>query len=290
MKVAILPNLTREKAAKVTEDICMWLTVYNTEFACEEAVHAKLSNIRGLKSMPFNSLIEWCDTVITVGGDGSMLHAAKNIVDYEKPILCINAGHLAFMAGLESDELNLLKNLIDGDYHLDKRMLLDCTLIRNGKAFYKNHVINDAVVARGTSMKMPNMLVHCDGRLIGKYRSDGLIVATPTGSSAYSLAAGGPVIDPSIDAIVVTPICPHSLFSRSVVFASSDKIQLTWNPEYPFADPILSVDGEGSLPLEEGDIVSIEKSDKYANFIRIKKDNFYEILQHKLAGTEATVI
>ena len=203
MKIALLPNLTRDRAQEVTIDICKWLDEYGAEYACLDGYKKPFESVENMKYMFFTDLISWCDVVISVGGDGSMLNAAKNTVDYEKPILCINAGRLAFMAGLESNELSLLKELIDGNYYIDKRMLLDVKVIRDGIVINQDHCINDVVLARGATLKITDIDIDCDGKRINTYRADGIIVATPTGSSAYSLSAGGPVINPSIEAIVI---------------------------------------------------------------------------------------
>ncbi|MBQ9066562.1 MAG: NAD(+)/NADH kinase [Clostridia bacterium] len=286
MKIALLPNLTRTRAAQTTQDICGWLSRYGAEYACTAETAAGLPEIPGLRIRPFPELMNWCDVVITVGGDGSMLVAAKHTVDYEKPILCINAGHLAFMAGLERNELSLLKQLIDGNYEIDRRMLLDAKLIRKGKVIDSRHCINDAVLSRGKTIKITDINVSCDDRLINTYRADGIIVATPTGSSGYSLSAGGPVINPSIEAIVVTPICPQSLFARSIVFSSENRIDIACDPKASNKDLVLSFDGEDAIEVLPDDVISLSKSEKYASFIRIKNDSLFEILNQKLSGTE----
>ena len=284
MKIALLPNLTREKAKDVTFEICKWLDTYGAEFACLELYKDVFASVENMRAMTFTELITWCDAVICVGGDGSMLNAAKQTVDFEKPILCINAGRLAFMAGLESNELELLKNLIDGNYTIDRRMLLDVKIVRNGEVISEEHTINDAVLARGALLKITDINVDCDGKRSNSYRADGVIVATPTGSSAYSLSAGGPVINPSMEAIVVTPICPQSLFARSIVFSAENKIELYCDKESGNTDLYLSIDGETSKNITAGDKIEITKSEKFAEFIRIKEDAFFEILNNKLAG------
>lgn len=286
MKIALLPNLTRDRAQEVTIDICKWLDEYGAEYACLDGYKKPFESVENMKYMFFTDLISWCDVVISVGGDGSMLNAAKNTVDYEKPILCINAGRLAFMAGLESNELSLLKELIDGNYYIDKRMLLDVKVIRDGIVINQDHCINDVVLARGATLKITDIDIDCDGKRINTYRADGIIVATPTGSSAYSLSAGGPVINPSIEAIVVTPICPQSLFARSIVFSAENKIDIYSDKAAKNSDLYLALDGEKSQNIGAGDVISITKSEKYAKFIRIKNEAFFEILNKKLAGRE----
>ena len=287
MKIALKPNLTRVHAAETTREIAYWLRKYEAEFAVTPEIYPELSDIEGLGKIEEHDLLTWCDVVIAVGGDGSMLMAAKATVPYDKPILCINAGHLAFMAGLERNELERLKDLIDGNYKIDRRMLLTVRIKRDGETLLHTHCINDVVLARGKQLKLIDYNIDCDGRRINTYRADGVIVATPTGSSAYSLSAGGPVIDPGIEAIVVTPICAQSLFARSIVFNSNNTLQVYCDEEASNLDLVLSVDGGESIPIEKTDMITIDKATKYADFIRIKNDSFFDILNTKLAGLEA---
>lgn len=286
MKIALMPNLTRDIGGKITKEICNWLLLYGAEYACLETDRTVFENVPEMKALTFDDLIPWCDAIITVGGDGSMLRAAKLTVSYGKPLLCIGAGRLAFMAGLERDELSQLRALIDGDYSIDPRMLLTVRLIRNGRVIQEENIINDVVVCRGSKVKIIDLDVYCDDRLINTYRADGVVVSTPTGSSAYCLAAGGPVLNPSMQGIVVTPICAQSLFARSIVFSAENQLAIAISPESRSKDVVLSLDGEDSIKMMEGDLVSISRSPYDAQFIRIKSDPFFEILNNKLAGTE----
>ena len=287
MKIALLPNLTRDTGGRITREICSWLRKYGAEYACQEEDRTVFGDVPEMKALPFEELIPWSDAIITVGGDGSMLRAAKTTVQYGRPLLCINAGRLAFMAGLERNELHLLKALIDGDYWLDPRMLLTVRLLRGGRVLKEEKIINDVVVARGSRVKIIDLDVSCDDRLINTYRADGVVVSTPTGSSAYCLAAGGPVLNPSMKGIVVTPICPQSLFARSIVFSAENQLTININEESRCKDVVVSLDGGDPVKIMEGDIISVSLSEEEAQFIRIKTDPFFEILNHKLAGTEA---
>lgn len=287
MKVALLPNLTRDIGGKITIEICQWLLQYGAEYACQEEDRGTFAKVPSMQFFSFEELLPWCDAIITVGGDGSMLRAAKLTVAYGKPLLCIGAGRLAFMAGLERDELHLLKSLIEGDYWLEPRMLLNVKLLRGGRVLQEENIINDVVVTRGSKVKIIDLDVFCDDRLINTYRADGVVVSTPTGSSAYCLAAGGPVLNPSMEGIVATPICPQSLFARSIVFSADNQLAIRINPESRCKDVVLSIDGGDSIKVMEGDVISVVRSEYTAQFIRIKNDPFFEILNNKLAGTEA---
>ena len=161
-------------------------------------------------------------------------------------------------------------------------MLLDVTVKREGSEIMTDSVINDVVLARGSLMKITDINVDCDGKRSNTYRADGVIVATPTGSSAYSLSAGGPVINPSMEAIVVTPICPQTLFSRSTVFSSENRIELHCDPNASNKELYLSLDGGPTIEFGPNDVIEVTKSDTVADFIRIKNDAFFEILNKKL--------
>lgn len=287
MKIALLPNLTRDTDGQITKEICSWLRQYGAEYACQEEDRSVFGDVPDMKTFPFEELVPWCNAIITVGGDGSMLRAAKSTVQYGKPILCINAGRLAFMAGLERNELELLKSLIDGDYRTESRMLLNVKLLRNGRVLKEENIINDVAVCRGSKVKIIDLDVSCDGRLINTYRADGVVVSTPTGSSAYNLAAGGPVLNPSMTGIVVTPICPQSLFARSIVFSADNRLSINISKDSRCKDVVVSLDGGESVKVMEGDVISVTRSEYDAQFIRIKTDPFFEILNTKLAGTEA---
>lgn len=287
MKIALLPNLTRDTDGQITKEICSWLRQYGAEYACQEEDRSVFGDVPDMKSFAFEELVPWCNAIITVGGDGSMLRAAKSTVQYGKPILCINAGRLAFMAGLERNELELLKSLIDGDYRTESRMLLNVKLLRGGRVLKEENIINDVAVCRGSKVKIIDLDVSCDGRLINTYRADGVVVSTPTGSSAYNLAAGGPVLNPSMTGIVVTPICPQSLFARSIVFSADNRLSINISKDSRCKDVVVSLDGGESVKVMEGDVISVTRSEYDAQFIRIKTDPFFEILNTKLAGTEA---
>ncbi|MBO7681568.1 MAG: NAD(+)/NADH kinase [Clostridia bacterium] len=287
MKIALLPNLTRDTDGQITKEICSWLRQYGAEYACQEEDRAVFGDVPEMQSFAFEVLVPWCDAIITVGGDGSMLRAAKSTVQYGKPILCINAGRLAFMAGLERTELELLKSLIEGDYQTETRMLLNVRLMRGGRVLKEENIINDVAVCRGSKVKIVDLDVSCDDRLINTYRADGVVVSTPTGSSAYNLAAGGPVLNPSMTGIVVTPICPQSLFARSIVFSADNRLTINISKDSRSKDVVVSLDGGESIKVMEGDVISVTRAEFDAQFIRIKTDPFFEILNNKLAGTEA---
>ena len=218
---------------------------------------------------------------IALGGDGTILHASKLCATYEKGVLGINCGHLGYNADLELDELELLKNLKTGEYHTDERMMLEVSVQKQGDLTKKFYCINDAVISRGTLSRIIDLSVCVGEHSAMSVRSDGIIISTPTGSTAYSLSAGGPILDPSINSILVTSICPHSFFARPIVINENEtvKINVASNTDGDF---FLTLDGENNVELDENDTVIIKKaSDMSARIIRIKDRGFMSILNKK---------
>ena len=282
MKIALLPNLTRKHSREVTENICAFLEKRNVEFFFEKELDGEFGNDR--QYLCDEELLSLCDVAIAIGGDGSIIHAAKKACRYQKPILGVNAGNLAFMAGIEKHEIQLLDALINGNYTTDKRMLLDVTVFdsADNRIMQQDYCINDIVIARGEMIKLVNLDISCDGKTINRYYADGIIISTPTGSTAYSLSAGGPVVDPRIESILLTPICTHSLFARSLIFDSNSELCVKI-PEKESEKICVSCDGDDSVNIPAGSKLVIKKSDICANFIRIKNDSFIDVLNSKLA-------
>lgn len=275
MKTAIIPNLTRKNAYDVTCELCKKLGEIGITYMLDEALESKFPDIHA-DFLAAEEMITQCDVIIPVGGDGTIIHAAK----FGKPVLGINAGKIAFMAGLEPTELELLTHLKNGDYKTDKRMMLKA-IINDGKnTVDEKYCINDVVTARGEQIKMVDISVECDGRVINDYVADGIIIATPTGSTAYNLSAGGPVVDPEIESILLTPVCAHSLFSRTLIFKSDARLTLRGNSEEGMR---ISCDGEETVDLPKGGFVTVTRAPVDAEFIRIKADAFHDILSNKLA-------
>lgn len=282
MRAALIPNLTRTHAAEITRGVCEVLSQIGIEYAFPEEYQADLHNF-GALFMPQDILLANCDAVIAIGGDGSIIHAAKSAAIHRKPILGINAGNLAFMAGLEKNELGLLKELLHGGFEIDSRMMLEVVCkAQDGTQTPLGCCLNDVVIARGEQIQLIELNICCDGKSINRYCSDGVIIATPTGSTAYSLSAGGPVVDPKIESMLLTPICTHSLFSRSLIFHPNSVLSI--RPSSDCADNIcISCDGGETKKFPLGGEILVKKSELRADFIRIKSDSFIDVLNSKLA-------
>lgn len=272
MLIAILPNYNNNGVRELTNEIINELNSIGIEsYIVDYMNNGYLKNLDELKK---------ANLTIAVGGDGTTLQVAKLSAILGKSTLGINAGRLGFMSGLERNELHMLKMLSTGEYTVEERMMLQ-TEFNVGSDVHKRVCLNDVVISRGDLARLIDIKVDCEDRTVTNSRADGMIVATPTGSTAYSMAAGGPVLSPDNSCFVVTPICPHALINRSVVFSSEKKLQISVNNDKN-NNAILSVDGEESFKIDSNSVITIAKADYPAKLIKIKPENFYEILNKKL--------
>ncbi len=228
-----------------------------------------------------HALIDVCDMLLVLGGDGTMLDYAVRAAEKSKPVAGINCGHLGFLTAMEKTEIQKLSEIIAGNYELEERMLLDVQIeIDSFSSTY--HAMNEVVVASGVRSKIAEFsLLGKSGKLLD-YRADGLIIATPTGSTAYSLSAGGPVIDPVASLLSVTPICPHSLLRGSVILSSDTTLTLSGETKDERSDIYFAVDGKHGQLLNKNAKIHIEKSKYTAGIVKIGENRFYDILQTKL--------
>ena len=220
------------------------------------------------------------DLVICFGGDGTILHMAKTATRKNIPILGVNIGTMGFMAELEATELNELKRLATGDFSVDGRMMLDVTVQRDRDIIFHDIALNDAVITKGAVARIVHLAVKCDGVEAMECGGDGIIVATPTGSTAYSLSAGGPIVEPEARNILITPICAHDVGSRCIV--ASDKRVITVNMvRNARRNAYVSVDGGKAFRLNMGDVVTIKKSHLETKLVRLKERSFYDVVNAK---------
>lgn len=283
MIVAVIANVSKPDAVsflpKVVEKLLsLDITPAMTENIKEEYYNSDIVTYYSTH----NELVKNCDVIITIGGDGTIIHMARHAAEYNKPLLGINFGRVGFVANMEPNELDKLSQLLTGNYFCENRMLLKITVVNNNKTSIL-YAINDAVISRGSLSRMMDLSVSVNDKKTCDYRADGLIFSTPTGSTAYSLSAGGPVICPDIECILLTPICPHSLFSRSVIFRSSDKLTVhAAAGSNSTSEAYLTVDGQYFLPLDDNTKVTIEKYEKSFRLISMEEKNFYTVLNNKL--------
>ena len=235
------------------------------------------------KDLRFHKLdreLQNAELVICFGGDGTILHMAKAATRKNVPILGVNIGTMGFMAELESTELDQLARLASDDYTLDKRMMLDVVVQRDRDIIFHDIGLNDVVITKGAVARIVHLSVKCDGVQAMECGGDGVIIATPTGSTAYSLSAGGPIVEPEAHNILITPICAHDVMSRCMVASEKRVITvgLTMNAR---RNAFLSVDGGKALRLNMGDVATIKKSDLLTRLVRLKDRSFYDVVNVK---------
>jgi NAD+ kinase len=226
-----------------------------------------------------------CDLVIVLGGDGTLLSAARALGGLETPLFPVNLGNLGFLTAITRDELYPeLERAVQGDYRVSSRRMLHCQLHRGSKIVAEYDALNDVVLTKVSIARMIEVEARVDDHFVCTYRADGLIVSTPTGSTAYSLSAGGPIVFPSVAAIVITPICPHTLTNRPVLVPDNSIIQIVSRSISDNA--YLTIDGQVGEPLERGDRVVCQRSEKLVNLIRPPRMLFFDVLREKLGWGE----
>lgn len=278
MKVALFPNFGKKNALPTALKCCDILNKLDTEIlvpdTCKSEFAAKTYVVYGT----IENIVSECDIVIAIGGDGTILRASAYASECDKLLLGINTGHLGFMASMETDELENLSRLKTHDYVVKTRMMLDVALVRNNEIVSQHTALNDVVISRPYA-KITDYEVITDGIVVSSMRSDGIVFATPTGSTAYALSSGGPILEPEIECIQMTPICPHSLFSRTMVFNSKRVLEVKHKGD---SDVYFSVDGSECHFIENGDKIIIRQSDKKQRLIDIKGHSFFDAVNNKL--------
>lgn len=284
MKIAIIVNLTKEKAITCAARIIEILSSAGAELVMPSECAPWFKDSEVTFAETVEKLFEICDLAVTVGGDGTIIHAAKFAARAAVPLIGVNVGRLGFAADVEPEEIEDLKKLVSGAYITEERLLLEIEVQKpSGSSRYL--AVNDAVVTHGQLSKIVDFNLSLNGEAISQYRADGLLFSTPTGSTAYSLSAGGPILSPTMECILMTPVCPHSLFSRSVVFNADSslcvRVKIPSN-----CSCMLSIDGEKNIEITEADRVYIRRSALKLKLLSIENRNFYRKLNEKLKERE----
>lgn len=231
--------------------------------------------------VPRAQLTDKIDYVIVLGGDGTILRAARKIAASSTPIIGVNFGHLGFLTEIDvPDLLPALEKILSGQYYIDERMMLEARLFRKGKIIGHSVGLNDAVITKGAFARLILLETYLNDEYAATYPADGLIVASPTGSTAYSLSAGGPLVTPDFDLMLITPICPHTLWARPMAVAPDSVVNVILRS--PQAEVMLTMDGQHGFSLKEDDLVVINRAPDKARFLRFKGRNFFEVLRKKL--------
>lgn len=281
MNIGIISNLDKDKDQLITNQVISWLEERNIKVYFDERISAELALIKD--NYCDEHIFKHSDIIIVLGGDGTLLNVARQASCNEVPLFGINMGHLGFLTETEVEDMyTSLEKLITGDYKIEKRMMLEA-FIKNDDELTKNFIaLNDIVVAKGNFSRLITYSIIINDNFVDLYSGDGIIVSSPTGSTGYSLSAGGPIVAPDVEVIIVTPICPHTLHSRSILVSNKDlvKIELGKNSK---TDIILTVDGQTGIKIKPCDIVTVKQSKYYANLVKLNNRSFFDVLRAKMS-------
>lgn len=280
--IGLVPNWHKENTALVVEkiehffhrrDIPLLIASSRQSNFC-----AEVSLVEELQSWP-----EQIDLVIVVGGDGTILRAARDLAHWNIPLLGINVGHKGFLAEIEVEQMDrYLQYVAAGQYGFRERMMLEAVVRRENEMLERYLALNDIIVSRGPFSRIIKLDAYIDNEFLESYSGDGLIVSSPTGSTGYSLSAGGPIVNPSLELLVITPICPHSFYNRSVIVTGSEKIELRVGSGQ--TQVVLTADGQVGFALEKGDSVFVCRAEQKVRLVHFADNSFYRLLHQKLKG------
>jgi NAD+ kinase len=280
-RIGIIAKEDKPQAVDVSRGLMHWLK----ERGIEATVDEGLGSLLGLKGCPPKSgLPSISDMLLVLGGDGTLLAAARLVGATGIPILGVNLGSLGFLTEITIDELYpALERVLGGEFETEERVMLSARVIRGGVEIGRYTVLNDVVVSRGSTSRIIDLETKINGDYVTTYKADGLIVSTPTGSTAYSLSAGGPIIYPSLHAFTLTPICPHTLTQRPIIISDDSRVTISILSK---EEILLTLDGVTGPALHYGDIVEVKKADAVIHLIKSPYRSYYEVLRTKLKWGE----
>lgn len=276
--IGLISNLDKDKINGLLEDIHTWLAKQGMNLLVDDECAQRINWPHGV--CPRRELVSRSDCLMILGGDGTLLSSARLAAPSRVPVFGVNMGRLGFLTEVDVPNLfKALKLLLDGEYYIEERMMLEASVIRNKKTSPPLTGLNDAVITKGGFARLIRLDTTVDRRHFNSYHADGVIIATPTGSTAYSLSAGGPLVVPELDLLIFTPICPHALWARPLVIPPDSEVQVSLQSSQ--GEVMLTVDGQLGMHLEHGDIVRVKKSLCRARFIKLNNQTFFDILREK---------
>ncbi len=281
-KIGIYAKKNHPDVEQIASDICEHFKQDGIEVLLEDSLAEQIGQVNGYADEEIPELV---DLIIVLGGDGTLISVARLIGERNVPIVGVNLGRLGFLTEITRDELpEMLNRLVKNDFQVSDRMMLDAFIHRGGQVIGKYTVLNDVVINKGALARIIDMETYVDGRHLSSYRADGLIVSTPTGSTGYSLAAGGPIIYPEINSLLISPICPHMLTNRPIVVWSRSVIEI----EVKFEDDVVffTADGQVGRKLLPGDRVEVRRSESRTRLVNSPNKDYFEILRTKLSWGE----
>ena len=279
-KAALILNQDKKEAFAIAKRAIKWFEKRDKDYLIEESSALQLD--REAKEADYDKILREADYVIIIGGDGTFLHSSHNFIGSEIPLLGINVGHLGFLTDVETDEVEkVLEMISNGNYQIEKRMMIKSKLIRAGKTISSHYALNDYVINRAPDSHMLQIKLYINNELVNKYRGDGLIISTPTGSTAYSLSAGGPIINPrQVRAILITPICPHNLHLRPMVISDLEEIRIRIDSDGKTIKG--SADGRFNDEIVPGDEIFISAADQDLCILKLPDRTFYTTIKEKM--------
>jgi len=280
--LGIIANLDKHATEEVTKQIIEYLQ----GLAVEVMIPLNLASRIDRPELGFSEqeIAQECTAIVVLGGDGTLLSVARRWPFWGVPMLGVNLGHLGFLTEVEEDgATHAIKMIVSNEFRLQERMMLKASVMRGGMRVSEAFALNDCVVTKGAFARMIRLEVHIGKSYLETFPADGVIISTPTGSTAYSLSAGGPIVDPSMQLMLLTPICPHMLQARPVVISPREKIRIRLYSVHE--DMVLTLDGQEGIRLYPDDEVIIERADIVTRLIKIAPRSFYDVLRHKLTET-----
>lgn len=280
-RVGIYAKRNHPDAIALAGDVVRWLQQREIEVLPEEELAGDLE----LEGYPAAEIPSECDMIIVLGGDGTLISVAREIGERQTPIFGVNLGSLGFLTEITRQELFVvLGKVLNGDYAVSERNMLDSVVVRDGREISSFRVLNDVVINKGALARIIDMEVWVDDTYLTTFKADGLIVSTPTGSTAYNMAAGGPIIYPGSNCLVITPICPHMLTNRPMIIPDEAEIRI--KVKFQDEDVLLTADGQVGMPLNAGDTVILRRSACRTSLITSPDKDYFEVLRAKLRWGE----
>lgn len=282
--VGIISRPRREDIARVVPPLIDWLRARGAGVVCDSETRGCIGELAG-ETLKREDLPARSDLLIVLGGDGTLLSAARLAAERKVPILAVNLGGLGFLTTVSQDEIYpVLEEIFSNKHRVSQRVMLEADIVRAGSLVRRQIALNDAVLNKAALARIMDLELRVDGEYVTTYKADGLIICTPTGSTAYSLAAGGPIIYPTVEAFVITPICPHTLTNRPLVIPDSAKIEIDFKAGEDSV--FLTLDGQVGIELVAGDHIIVRKAPEKLRLVRQAKKTYYEILRNKLKWGE----
>ena len=281
-KVGIIGKRNNRQAMTMARDLVRWLREREVQVFVEQDMAAV---VRDVPSWPTEEIPDAMDILVVLGGDGTLLSVIRRAGEYEIPILGVNLGDLGFLTEITQEELYpVLGNVLQGEFQTHERVALRAAVVRGNREVGVFRVLNDAVINKGALARIISLRTTINGEYVATFRADGLILSTPTGSTAYSLSAGGPIVYPSVKTIVITPICPHTLTNRPIIVPDNVIVRTTLESESE--EVFLTLDGQAGFPMQRGDTVEVQKAPGRVLLIESPGKGYFEVLRTKLGWAE----